>query len=72
MENDKPQHPLAQAHEALHNLIVLARPHFSDDIQALALAEAEKALETLAPHSGKYGCHLELFTLPDDARPTNA
>lgn len=31
--------------EALHNLIILARPHFSDNVQALALSEAEAALQ---------------------------
>jgi hypothetical protein len=37
----------AMVEEALHNLIVLARPHFSDETQMLALSEAERVLAAL-------------------------
>jgi hypothetical protein len=44
----RPSQPnAAMVEEALHNLIVLARPHFSDETQMLALSEAERVLAAL-------------------------
>jgi hypothetical protein len=34
--------------EALYNMIYLARPHFTDDVQRLAIAEASAALDFAA------------------------
>jgi hypothetical protein len=41
--------------EALHNLIVLARPHFSDPTQMLALKQAQEAIATLVSSSNPDG-----------------
>lgn len=34
----------AQLAEALHNMVALSRPYFTDDVQKLALQQAEAAL----------------------------
>lgn len=39
--------PVSEAIEALSNLISLARPHFSDNVQMLALKQAETVLAAL-------------------------